>query len=276
MIYKRINESCIEVIDTEQFVSEHILDCGQVFRYRNNGDCHTIWAEDKICLLQKANNCVTIKSDDIDYFINYFDLNRDYGKIKESLQDFEGLEQALEYGKGIRILNQDPYEMIISFIISANNNIPRIKGIIESICTALGEHKDGYYAFPTKEALASVDERFFESIGAGYRARYLADTAKRLLTFDVEGIRNLDTASARKELTSLMGVGNKVADCILLFGYHKTDLFPVDTWSKKIYHGLSMPDTNNVNVMSKNLVDKFGSLSGYAQQYLFYYYRSNY
>ena len=164
--------------------------------------------------------------------------------------------------------------MIISFIISANNNIPRIKGIIEKICCNLGEKKDGYYAFPTLERLCEADVEFFRKIGAGYRAEYLVKTAQALQRIDVNKIYSLDTRSARKALTELMGVGNKVANCILLFAYHKTDLFPMDTWSKKIYRQLNLPSTDNVNKMEDNLVAKFGELSGYAQQYLFYYYRT--
>ncbi|HKL73635.1 MAG TPA: DNA glycosylase [Clostridia bacterium] len=273
MIYYTEPDKII-VSDTSQFDIEHILDCGQVFRYRKVDDCYTVFAKNTNCLLHRENGCVIIKTNFIDFFVNYFDLNRDYGKIKEELREFEGLSEAIDFGSGIRLLNQDPLEMIISFIISANNNIPRIKMIIERICEQLGENKGTYYAFPTLGELESADENFFRAIGAGYRAKYLVKVCKELRNFDLEEIVSLDTDAARKRLIALTGVGRKVADCILLFAYKKTDLFPLDTWTKKVYANLCFEDTCNVDVMSKNLVDRYKYLSGYAQQYLYYYYRS--
>lgn len=273
MIYYKERDKIV-VTDASQFNIEHILDCGQVFRYRKTGDCYTLFAKNANCLLQSKKGCVIINTSFVDFFINYFDLDTNYAIIKEELRGYNGLEKAINYGNGIRLLRQDPLEMIISFIVSANNNIPRIKQILERMCERLGENAGGYYAFPTLEALASVDEQFYKSIGAGYRAGYLEKVSKQLLNFDREEIATLDTCAARKKLTSLMGVGNKVADCILLFAYKKTDLFPMDTWTKKVYTVLGFEKTNNVNHMSKNLVDRFKDLSGYAQQYLYYYYRS--
>lgn len=275
MYYELTENSEIKIFDTSQFDAKHIFDCGQVFRYRNEGDCHTVYSKDKICLLQKSDGCVIIKTDDTEYFIDYFDLKRDYSPIKKALSGYDGMKDALEFGSGIRILNQDAFETVISFIVSANNNIPRIKGILERICQGLGDKKDGYYAFPTPEQMASADEKFFSSIGAGYRARYLAETAKALCgDFRLNALRSENTAALRKKLTTLLGVGGKVADCIMLFAYHRTDLFPMDTWSKKIYSALGFPPEKIPDKMSAALVEKFGVLAGYAQQYLYYYYRS--
>ena len=273
MRYERKDDE-IRVYSTEEFVVEHILDCGQVFRYRNEGDCHTVISKDKICLLQKSDSCVIMKTDDADYFIDYFDLDKDYASIKNELRAYDGLSDAVEYGKGIRILRQDPFETIISFIVSANNNIPRIKGILERMCALLGEKKDGYYAFPTPERMAEADPDLFRSIGAGYRAEYISDTARKLVGFDFDAIRKADTATARKTLVGLKGVGNKVADCILLFAFGKTDLFPMDTWSKKIYSALGFPEEKNPDKMAQRLVERFGNNAGLAQQYLYYYYRN--
>lgn len=273
MIYYIENDKIV-ICDSSQFDIEHILDCGQVFRYRKQGDCYTVFAKDKNCLLKRQNDRVIINTNFIDFFVNYFDLNRDYRLIKEKLIKFDGLENAINFGSGIRLLNQDPVEMIISFIISSNNNIPRIKMIIERLCEGLGENKGEYYAFPKLESLQNADESYFKSIGAGYRAKYLAIVSKQLKDFDLDQIAFLETDLARKKLVSLMGVGNKVADCILLFAYKKTDLFPIDTWTKKVYGNLCDKDSCSANVMSKKLVERFGNLSGYAQQYLYYYYRS--
>jgi N-glycosylase/DNA lyase len=238
------------------------------------GDCYSVFAKDANCLLQSKDGCVIINTRFVDFFVNYFDLDRDYKKIKQNLEKFDCLSEAINFGSGIRLLNQDPLEMIISFIISANNNIPRIKMIIERICENLGENKGDYYAFPTLEALQSADESFFRSIGAGYRAKYLVSVSQQLKDFDLESLKSLETNLARKNLVKLTGVGNKVADCIMLFAYKKTDLFPMDTWTKKVYACLFNHDTVSIDVMSKNLTDRFGNLSGYAQQYLYYYFRS--
>lgn len=275
MHYETNKNSKITVFDLTQFDINHILDCGQTFRYRNGQNCHTVFSKNKNCVLQKQNECVIIETEDTDYFVNYFDLNRDYGKIKSNLKSLKGLEQSLEFGSGIRILNQDPYEMIISFIISANNNIPRIKGIIERICENLGDKNSCGFAFPSPEQLAQADRKFFESIGAGYRASYLEETSRKLVGYDLNTLYNMSTAEARKVLMSFKGIGGKVADCILLFAYHKTDLFPMDTWSKKIYNALGYADETVPDKMSKRLVNTFGDLSGYAQQYLYYFYRTN-
>lgn len=273
MNYEYCGKDEIRIYSTDEFDAEHIFDCGQVFRYRNDGDCHTIISKDKICLLQKTNSYVIMKTKDREYFHKYFDLDTDYDGIKRALRKYEGLSDAVEFGSGIRILKQDPFETIISFIVSANNNIPRIKSILERICVALGEKKDGYYAFPTSERMADAGAELFKSLGAGYRAEYLAETSRKLVGFDYEIIEKSNTDEARKILTSFKGVGNKVADCILLFAFGKTDLFPMDTWTKKIYRILGFPEENNPKTMAARLVNRFGALAGYAQQYLYYYYR---
>lgn len=273
MIYKKYTDKIV-ITDTQDFNIEHILDCGQVFRYRKAGDCYSLFAKDANCLLQSKDGCVIINTKFVDFFVNYFDLDRDYKKIKLDLEKYDCLSEAIDFGKGIRLLNQDPLEMIISFIISANNNIPRIKMIIERICENLGENKGNYYAFPTLKQLQNADEIFFRSIGAGYRAKYLVRVTQQLKDFDFDSLKSLETDLARKKLTSLTGVGNKVADCIMLFAYKKTDLFPMDTWTKKVYACLFDKDNVSIDVMSKDLTKRFGNLSGYAQQYLYYYFRS--
>lgn len=267
--------SRIIIEESKDFDIEHILDCGQVFRYHKEGSCYTLCAKDKNCLLHKENERVIIETVETEYFARYFDLYRDYGKIKKELSCYDGLNDALQYGGGIRLLNQDPFEMIISFIISANNNIPRIKGIIDKLCKGYGTKIGDFYAFPTIDQLSDAPESFFKDIGAGYRASYLVRAISQLKQFDLAEIFTLDTKSSRKKLVSLCGVGNKVADCILLFAYKKTDLFPMDIWSQKVYKALGMPQTEDINKMSHNLVTRFGELSGYAQQYLYYYYRQN-
>ncbi|MDE6189445.1 MAG: hypothetical protein K2G37_04090 [Clostridia bacterium] len=254
------------------FNIRHILECGQIFRFAAQDDgSYRVYSKDKTALVCQDDAQAVIYTDDTDYFSKFFDLERDYSLIKTALRDKPFMKEALEYGGGIRILNQDKWEMLISFIISANNHIPRIKGIIERLCSNLGDKKDGYYAFPTPEQMAQADEKFYASIGAGYRAKYLAKTAQDVAKgFDLDEISTLDGNEGSKRLCKLLGVGGKVADCILLFGYHKQDVFPVDTWIRKVYKDVVGDGELNNASMRKKLIEIYGEYSGYAQQYLFF------
>ncbi|MDE7216132.1 MAG: 8-oxoguanine DNA glycosylase, partial [Clostridia bacterium] len=162
------------------------------------------------------------------------------------------------------------------FIISAINHITRRKGRIQRLCENLGENKGDYYAFPSPEKMASKDADFYAGIGAGYRAPYLASTAKAVANgFDLDEIDSMDAGEGNKKLCTLLGVGPKVADCILLFAYHKQDVFPVDTWIKKVYRDVVGDNEVNNVAMRKKLIEIYGEYSGYAQQYLFFNKRDN-
>ena len=255
-----IKDDKIFIKNKEDFVPMHILECGQIFRYKKTDKGYVVFSKDHKAVIQEKETGYEIATDDISYFIEFFDLDTDYSIIKNALSKDTVLKQAIDYGKGIRILKNDLFEMIISFIISANNNIPRIQKTIEYIAENLGEKIDDYYAFPT-----------------GYRAEYLVDTIAKIKNgeFDFDLLNTLNTNEARKYLLTLKGVGEKVADCILLFGMHRLDVFPVDTWINKIYNeSLTDAPLSNRKQISQNLVKKYGELSGYAQQYLFYYRRS--
>ena len=270
-----IQNGNIVINNTKNFDINHILDCGQVFRFYKDNKKNKIIAKNAIYYLNYTNDSAIIISNDIKKAINYFDLDRDYQTIKNSINDNDIIKNAIDFGRGIRILNQDPLETIISFIISANNNIPRIRGILERICENLGEDLGDGYSFPDLDALASENESFFKEIGAGYRARYICDTVNVLRNgFDLD-LYDVPTGSARKILMSLPGIGRKVADCILLFAYHKQDVFPMDIWCKRIYRDYGYESTKNCESMAQKMVDRYGEMSGYAQQYLFYYYREN-
>ena len=259
------------------FNPQDTLECGQIFRYKKlNTDCFSVVSLDKTAKIFLSDDGWVVECDDVEYFKNFFDLNTDYGQIVSQLSSTgEIMQKAVLAGKGIRILRQNLVEMIISFIISANNNIKRIQLIIEKMCMALGKPiANGEYAFPELKALASQTSEFFVSIGAGYRAEYLAQTCKNLYeSFDFEALKNADTPTARKILLGLKGVGPKVADCILLFGLHRGDVFPVDTWIKKAYHDGFETGLKDDKI-SAFFVEKFKNLSGIAQQYLFYFYRT--
>ncbi|MEG2413984.1 MAG: DNA glycosylase [Clostridia bacterium] len=273
----RERQNDIIISDLGDFDIRHILECGQIFRYKKLDDkTWQVFSLDKTCVVIQDENCARILSDDKDYFSNYFDLQTDYGKIKSQLSALPFMADAIEFGHGIRILRQDKWEMLISFIISANNHIPRIKAIIERLCQRLGENKGDFFAFPTPQAMASVDESFYASIGAGYRAKYLAETAKAVANgFDMLSVCDMDGLCGNKKLCQLLGVGPKVADCILLFGYHKLDVFPVDTWIKKVYRDTVGDSGENNAQIRKKLLQIYGELAGYAQQYLFFNKREN-
>lgn len=263
------------IINSKDFGIKETLECGQLFRYRETEGGYRVVSKDKAAFVCQTDGGVIIESDDIKYFKNYFDSDTDYGKIKERLKDKPLMKKAVSFAGGIRILKQDLFETVISFIISANNHIPRIKGIIERLCETLGEKKDGFYAFPTPSAMAEKNTDFYFKIGAGYRADYLADTARKIDSgFDINAVFKMDLEEASKHLQKLKGVGEKVADCILLFGAGKTQAFPVDTWIKKVYSDIFKDAVTNKQMRQK-LMSLYGRDSGYAQQYLYYYKREN-
>ena len=259
----------IFIPSTPDFDIKHTLECGQVFRFKVLDFGYIVYSKDQIAHIYCQKDGTKIICKNQKYFINYFDLDTDYAIIKSEL-DKENLSDAINFGAGIHILKQDPIETIISFIISANNNIPRIKKTIEKLCEGYGTNCGDYYAFPTLQQLNNVSYSFLKEIGCGYRAEYLMDTIKRLQNFDCDEICTMDTLNARKRLIELKGVGRKVADCILLFGFYKTDVFPTDTWITKVYTDEFGDNNMSPIKISEYYSNKFGNLSGYAQQYMFY------
>ena len=190
------------------------------------------------------------------------------------------MKLASQYGYGIRILNQDPWEMIISFIISVANNIPRISKTVENISKAYGKEIDfngnKYYLFPTPYELSRAGVSDLRNLNLGFRDKYIFEATRRVATGDVviEDILKMDTSEARKELMKIPGIGAKVADCILLFSMNRMESFPVDTWIKKVMSELYV-DSSNITQIGKYATQRFGEYAGIAQQYLFYYKRSN-
>jgi N-glycosylase/DNA lyase len=266
---------------SEFFNPRDVLECGQIFRYEPYKDGYKVFSADKACYIYESGNKTVVESDDADYFFNYFDLKRDYSEIVKMAKSFEipFLTEAAEKGKGIRILNQNSEEMIFSFLISQNNNIPRIKLIISRICACLGEKKEflgeEYYTFPTAQTLAKKPAEFYKSLGAGYRDKFIAETAKRIARDGIEKLHSIDGASLKKELLTYLGIGDKVADCICLFGFGKADSFPVDTWIEKIYHDDFKGELSDRKKINAYFTSLFGQYSGYVQQYLFYAKRTN-
>ena len=260
----------IYIYGLSDFDLPHTLDCGQAFRWKNEGEIWTGVAFDKFLKLEKTNDGTVIfynttEDDFKNLWCDYFDLNRDYSEILNILSENATLKKACEYSHGIRILNQEPFETLCSFIISQNNNIKRIKGIIERLCENFGECKNGYYAFPTAAKMASLTLEDLAPLRSGFRAKYLLDAAKKVSTKEVDlyNLKNIPLDEARAELMKIVGVGPKVADCCLLFSHKHTSAFPKDVWIKRameVLFGGELPDCAK-------------EYAGIAQQYIFFYAR---
>lgn len=275
----------------ESFELKHIFDCGQCFRWNEEEDkSYTGVFKGNVLNVKKENDTFIFKGivngDIKDVVEDYFDLKRDYTTIKKILSKVDvNMKKGIEYGKGIRILNQDLIETILSFIISANNNIPRIKGIIERLSKNFGDkiiwNKKNYYTFPSLEQLKDVSIQEYRKLGLGFRDKRIYDTVHMLLDNKVDykkWYNEKNTLKVRNELLSLAGVGPKVADCILLFSDLKRfDVFPIDVWVRRVMNELYIknPDETKVNKkeIEKIAYQKFGNLEGIAQQYLFYWKR---
>ncbi|MGM0379803.1 MAG: DNA glycosylase [Bacillota bacterium] len=269
-------------IEIKDLNLEKIYDSGQVFNwYKEDNGSFTIISKDRLInLKQKDENLIYFKYDKFDKFWkNYFDLNKDYNEIFKTFPKKDiHLNKALEYGHGLKLLNQDLFEIIITFIISANNNMKRIRNSIHKLSKNYGKflktinNKD-YYSFPTADVIANLTVDELRDMGVGYRDKYLKKSAQMINNgeIDLNQINKLPIDKARNVLKKLHGVGNKVADCILIFGSNKTQAFPVDTWVKKVlnhYYSIDSKDAKTLRNFSKK---HFGPYAGYAQQYLFYY-----
>lgn len=265
----------IIIRDLNDFNINQTLDCGQIFRYQIDENVAMVNSLDKQAKITTEQDRIIIESSDIDYFESFFDLKTDYSAIKRKLKADSFLINAVDYGYGIRIINNDAFEMIVSFIISANNNISRIKKSIEFLCCKFGRNIGEYYAFPTLEQLKTATVKDFKDAGLGYRAEQLYDTVRKLTEQDILKLKSMSKEEKFKFLISLKGIGEKVANCILLFGLRVKDVFPVDTWINKVYNNLTNSKETDRKKITKELSNRYGDLSGYAQQYLFYYFRNN-
>ena len=286
-----MKEQTYIIKNQESFELKDIFECGQCFRWNKNKDGSYTGVINKGVLNVKKKDEKIIFTGILDGNIEeivrfYFDLDRNYEEIKKQLSNIDKyLKTSVEYGKGIRILNQDLWETIISFIISANNNIPRIKGIIERISEKYGTKiewkNEKYYIFPTPEQLERATVEDLRSLGTGFRDIRIYETTQKVLNDEVnlDNIEKKGTIEAREELLTLSGVGPKVADCILLFSTLKRfDVFPIDVWVRRVMNELYIKNKDESKVSKKEIMqianDKFGNLEGLAQQYLFHWERS--
>lgn len=281
----------IKVSGLTDFCPEHIFECGQAFRWDKTGEgSYIVVARDKVAeFLMKDDELYVFNatSDDFkDVWHHYFNLDTDYQIIKENLRKTvaynknDSLKEAIEFGSGLRILNQDHFEMIISFIISANNQIPRIKKSVELLSSTygdyIGEYKGKrYFKFPTPAQLAYQDpEEVKEITRVGFRNVRIVEAARSYLE-ENERYEDISLEELKLNLIMLPGIGPKVMDCILLFGYGIEDTFPVDVWVKRLMETLYLDEP----IPNKKILEQadilFGEYKGHAQQYLFYYAREN-
>ncbi len=280
--------------DAANFQLQHIFECGQCFRWNrvSENDFIGVAYGRVIELVKEENDVIIYNSDEKDFYNiwqEYFDLNRDYSKIKNNLSHDPLLKEAVDFGYGIRILKQEPFEIVNSFIISANNRIPLIKRAIENISKRWGtplEYKaQTYYAFPTPDQLVAAEEQELEACGLGFRAKYVKDTVNKIYNslqgvegfeqYNIYDMARLGADGCHNALQLFSGIGPKVADCIMLFSMDKISAFPVDVWVKRaMMHFYLAPDVSLKKIRDFGR-DKFGEEAGFAQQYLFYYAREN-
>lgn len=275
----------IELKNVEDFNLTHILECGQCFRWHKeqNGSYTGVIKNGVINV--SANNekdisfAYELDGDAEKIIKDYFDLSRNYSEIKKLIsKNDEAMISAIKYGYGIRILKQDPWEMLISYIISAANNIPRISKTIESISKNYGKEIEfegkNYYLFPTPEELANATIADLRNLNLGFRDKYVYGAVQDVVSgkVNLSDINKLSYIEAKKELMKIKGVGAKVADCILLFSMNKIEAFPIDTWIKKVMTEL-YSTKNSLKDIEKCATERFGEYAGIAQQYLFYYMR---
>lgn len=265
------NKGNIELHGAENFILSETLDCGQAFRWQKTEQ--GLWqgvAFGKYLKLGSENGIITFYDTTLDDFNNiwrdYFDLERNYKDIITAISANEVLKTASSFAGGIRILRQEPWEALCSFIISQNNNIPRIKGIVERLCDNFGERiNDSFCTFPTAERIAALSIEDLNVLRSGFRAKYILDAAKKVASgeIDLEVLKNTELNQARAELMKIYGVGEKVADCTLLFGLSHIEAFPKDVWIKKAMEKL----------FGGVLPECASPYAGIAQQYIFHYAR---
>lgn len=273
--------------NVQSFEPVHIFECGQCFRWnKQENNSYTGIVKNNVINVKKENERVIFTgncNEDIKTIcIDYFDLNKNYENIKTELSKIDNyLANSIKYGNGIRILHQDLWETLISFIISANNNIPRIKTIIERISKTYGNklifQDKEYYTFPTPEELANVTVQDFRNLGLGFRDVRVYETVQKTLRkeIDLEQLeKEKDAETLRNKLLEIPGVGPKVADCIMLFSLKKYEVFPVDVWVRRVISELYFENVEQKpQTIQKFAKEQYGNLAGLAQQYLFYWRR---
>lgn len=274
-------------IKISPFNLKYTLECGQCFRWKKINDDEYIGIIcDRVIKISQKGDMLYIYSNnksDLEKVVkNYFDLNFDYHNIEKQISLIDlNISQALKNTTGIRILNQSHFETLISYIISANNNIPRITRSVNDISQKYGKkiefENNIYYLFPNAEALRDVSDEDYQKCGVGFRARYIKHTVEDILNCKIclNELENLKTDAIKGKLLNLMGVGPKVADCVLLFSYSRKEVFPIDVWVKRVMEKLYFKKSVSLKQIAEYSKDNFGKYAGIVQQHLFYNIREN-
>lgn len=268
-----------EISNIGAFDCDVVFDCGQAFRWEKIEGYWQGISLTHIAKVKSIDNGIKIicEEGDINYWVKYLDLKYDYISAKSQLKKDKDIAPMVKLLPGMRFLNQDFYECLISFIISANNNVKRIKGIIEKLSLRYGKCLGNVYAFPEAKVLAKCTIDEIKECGAGYRAHYIIESAKLVAGgYDYAPLYTRDLYDARKELTIFKGVGIKVADCVLLFSLGRKDAFPVDTWIRKVMHDILGDTSLSDNQIRAIAADRFMGNAGLANQYLFHINRVGY
>lgn len=276
----------IKVENVRDFDPVHVFECGQCFRWIKQRDGNYVGVvKGRVVKARYSEGILEIQNtseeDFVQLWYEYFDLGRDYSQVKELLCKDEVMERAVNFGHGIRILKQDIWETLISFIISANNRIPRIMKTVGIISEEYGDEIDmdgeKYYSFPDVDKISGSSIESLEVCRGGFRCKYIYQTAQAVKNCIVElpALKYLSTDDARRELMKFPGVGPKVADCVLLYSGTKQDVFPTDVWVKRVMEELYFKREAGFREIQEFAADYFGDLTGFAQQYLFYYAREN-
>lgn len=283
MEIKMLNEDAAIIKGVKDFDLTHTFMCGQCFRWNENEDGGYFGiAHGRAVDMYFKDDTLTIKGTNLkdveDIWIDYLDLDRDYSKVKALYSNDKYLSKAMKFGYGIHILNQDVFECLISFIISTQNQIPRIKKIVAKLSEMYGTKVDDRgWAFPTICELENISPEELGELKAGYRADYIVDAVRKILWGEVDlgKVRTSSYADAKAELMKIKGVGPKVADCVLLFSGKKPEAFPIDVWVGRTMRTLYTDPKATNKEIEKKAVELFGEYAGFAQQYLFYYAREN-
>lgn len=283
-VVKRLEKSI--VITVKDFLLQHILECGQCFRFYKEGECYILIAKGRVLKASQEGNQLTLFcTEEVfnTFWHNYLDLDRNYEVIKKCLSEKdEFLKTAVADKYGIRLLRQEPWEMLISFIISQTKQIPQIKHLIEVLANEYGalisaEGIRSFYSFPTPQQLEIATIEDLRALKVGFRAPYIWDATQKVANgeIDLSALEELPYQEARKVLMSIKGVGQKVADCVLLFAYGKYEVFPTDVWVKRVMEHYYFGKDTKMDVINTFARDYFGAYAGFAQQYLFYHARDN-
>ena len=262
------------------------ITCGQIFRYDEENDgSYTVILSDRVINIKQDNDKIIVRSNKEDnlkeVIFNYFDLNYDYSSLNDFLLEIDSNnKEIIESSNGLKMINEPRFEVIISYILSSNNRVPQIKRALDNISKTYGKevlfNNKTYYLFPSIDELSNCDINTLRECKTGFRDKYIYEFINKIKNneFDINKIEKMDSMEALNYLKTINGIGDKVASCILLFGFHRFDVFPIDTWVKKYMK--EKYNLNSVLEIQKFMKNKYGNYSGLVIQYIFNYRRNKY